>query len=97
MPLCAPDILACCAACLTASATAINPVSAATHHVMLSLFFFFCTVGDACSQAAQSFLPAVVRLTEACKSAELASASCLGLSLCKLFPGICSAIHSACC
>ena len=41
-------------------ATSINPVAAAAHHVMLSIFLFFATVGDAVSQAAQSFLPAVV-------------------------------------
>ena len=78
---CSPDEM-CCAAILTASATVISPVAAATHHVMvrvcimlgeasgmkpnifgplqLSLFFFWCSTGDACSQAAQSFLPAVV-------------------------------------
>ena len=43
-------------------ATSINPVSAAAHHVMLSVFLFFATMGDSVSQAAQSFLPAVVGL-----------------------------------
>ncbi len=33
------------------------------HHVVQSVYFFFCMCGDAVSQAAQSFLPGLVRPT----------------------------------
>lgn len=47
---------------LTASASRIGPVTSASHHVVISIYMFFCMCGDAVSQAAQSFLPGVVRL-----------------------------------
>lgn len=48
---------------LTAAASRIGPVTSASHHVVISIYMFFCMCGDAVSQAAQSFLPGVVRLT----------------------------------
>ena len=46
---------------LTAAASRIGPVTSASHHVVISIYMFFCMCGDAVSQAAQSFLPGVVR------------------------------------
>ncbi|KAK9842099.1 hypothetical protein WJX81_008345 [Elliptochloris bilobata] len=45
---------------LTSVASSLGPVNAGAHHVMLSVCMFFFCVGDAVSQAAQSFLPAVI-------------------------------------
>lgn len=43
------------------AASSLGPVTSAAHHVVQSTYMFFCTCGDAVSQAAQSFLPGKVR------------------------------------
>lgn len=42
------------------AATQLSPTSAAVHAVMMSLYIFSATLGDAISQSAQSFLPALL-------------------------------------
>lgn len=46
---------------MTTVASYLGPVTVGAHHVVQSTYMFFCTCGDAVSQAAQSFLPGVVR------------------------------------
>lgn len=46
---------------MTIAASNLGPVTSAAHHVVQSTYMFFCTCGDAVSQAAQSFLPGKVR------------------------------------
>ncbi len=50
-----------CAGVMTTVASYLGPVTVGAHHVVQSTYMFFCTCGDAVSQAAQSFLPGVVR------------------------------------
>lgn len=45
---------------VTRAATAISPISAAAHGVMLSIFVVLGILGDAVSQVAQAFLPGVL-------------------------------------
>ena len=45
------------------AASSLGPVTSAAHHVVQSTYMFFCTCGDAVSQAAQSFLPGKVHAT----------------------------------
>lgn len=45
---------------MTMAASYLGPVTVGAHHVVQSTYMFFCTCGDAVSQAAQSFLPGVV-------------------------------------
>lgn len=45
---------------MTVAASSLGPVTSAAHHVVQSTYMFFCTCGDAVSQAAQSFLPGKV-------------------------------------
>ncbi|KAK9906444.1 hypothetical protein WJX75_001914 [Coccomyxa subellipsoidea] len=45
---------------MTTVASYLGPVTVGAHHVVQSTYMFFCTCGDAVSQAAQSFLPGVV-------------------------------------
>ncbi len=46
---------------MTTVASYLGPVTVGAHHVVQSTYMFFCTCGDAVSQAAQSFLPGKVR------------------------------------
>lgn len=55
-PFCVPG-----AGVLTAACARLGPVTSAAHHVMISVYMVLCMCGDAVSQAAQSFLPGVVR------------------------------------
>jgi hypothetical protein len=48
---------------ITSAASYLGPVTVGAHHVVQSVYFFFCMCGDAVSQAAQSFLPGLVRAT----------------------------------
>ena len=48
------------------AASSLGPVTSAAHHVVQSTYMFFCTCGDAVSQAAQSFLPGKVHLAVSC-------------------------------
>ena len=45
---------------VTQAATALSPTAAASHGVMIALFCVLGVLGDAVSQAAQSFMPAVI-------------------------------------
>lgn len=45
---------------LTSIATGLSPVSSGAHHVVFSLFLFFCFVGEGIGMAAQAFLPRFV-------------------------------------
>ena len=45
---------------MTTVASYLGPVTVGAHHVVQSTYMFFCTCGDAVSQAAQSFLPGKV-------------------------------------
>ncbi len=49
-----------CYSSMTLRASDFEMMSLATHNIMLRVFFFFCTFGDAFSMAAQSFLPQVL-------------------------------------
>jgi Na+-driven multidrug efflux pump len=49
-----------CYSSMTLKASNFEMMSLATHNIMLRVFFFFCTFGDAFSLAAQSFLPQVL-------------------------------------
>jgi hypothetical protein len=59
----APDQACFCtrAGTLTAACARLGPLTSAAHHVMISVYMVLCMCGDAVSQAAQSFLPGVVR------------------------------------
>lgn len=46
---------------LTAVATKLGPEFVGAHHITITTFAFFATVGDAVSTGAQAFLPDVVR------------------------------------
>ena len=48
------------------AASSLGPVTSAAHHVVQSTYMFFCTCGDAVSQAAQSFLPGKVHTAALC-------------------------------
>jgi Na+-driven multidrug efflux pump len=45
---------------ITGAATRLSPTACAVHSVMMTVYIFSATFGDAVSQAAQSFLPAVL-------------------------------------
>lgn len=49
-----------CYSSMTLRASDFEMMSLATHNIMLRVFFFFCTFGDAFSMAVQSFLPQVL-------------------------------------
>ncbi|CAM9472831.1 unnamed protein product [Scytosiphon promiscuus] len=46
-----------CYSVMTITVTAIGTIPLATHNVMLRVFFFFATFGEALSQTAQAFIP----------------------------------------
>ncbi|CAM9305520.1 unnamed protein product, partial [Choristocarpus tenellus] len=46
-----------CYSTMTLTVTAIGTIPLATHNVMLRIFFFFATFGEALSQTAQAFIP----------------------------------------
>lgn len=50
---------------LTAVATKLGPDFVGAHHITITTFAFFATVGDAVSTGAQAFLPDVVRCLSA--------------------------------
>jgi len=52
-----------CYSLMTVRAADFGMLSLATHNIMIRIFFFFCTVGDSFSQAAQTFLPTVLYST----------------------------------
>jgi len=47
-------------ALLTSIATGLSPSSSGAHHVVFSLFLFFCFVGESIGLAAQTFMPKYV-------------------------------------
>ncbi|GMH38310.1 hypothetical protein BSKO_06194 [Bryopsis sp. KO-2023] len=45
---------------LTALATNLSPVHSGAHHVVMTLFLFFCFVGESMTMAAQAFVPGFI-------------------------------------
>ncbi|CAM9851925.1 unnamed protein product [Ectocarpus sp. 6 AP-2014] len=62
-----------CYSVMTLTVTAIGPLPLATHNVMLRVFFFFATFGEALSQTAQAFIPGQLARERSIKSAKKAA------------------------
>jgi Na+-driven multidrug efflux pump len=60
---------------MTVRAGDFGMVSLACHSVMMRVFFFFATAGDAISQAAQTFLPGLLYQKSVKENAQVAAAS----------------------
>lgn len=52
-----------CYSAMTFKAASFGLMELASHNIMLRLFFFYATFGDALSQSAQSFIPSLGRVT----------------------------------
>ncbi|CAM9150744.1 unnamed protein product [Ectocarpus sp. 12 AP-2014] len=62
-----------CYSVMTITVTAIGPLPLATHNVMLRVFFFFATFGEALSQTAQAFIPGQLARERSIESAKKAA------------------------
>lgn len=69
-----------CYSVMTLTVTAIGTIPLATHNVMLRVFFFFATFGEALSQTAQAFIPGQLARERNIKEAKTAARAAAALA-----------------